>query len=48
MGIQINGTNDSISAADGSLTVLGTELKDLSQLNVSGVATAAPIVTGKH
>ena len=44
MGIQINGTNDVISAADGSLTVLGTELKDLSQLNVTGVATAASLV----
>ena len=44
MGIQINGTNDVISAADGSLTILGTELKDLSQLNVTGVATAATLV----
>ena len=44
MGIQINGTNDVISAADGSLTILGTELKDLSQLNVTGVATAASLV----
>jgi len=40
MGIQINGNTDVISAADGSLTVLGTELKDLSQLNVTGVVTA--------
>jgi len=44
MGIQINGNTDVISAADGSLTILGTELKDLSQLNVTGVVTATSFV----
>ena len=40
MGIQINGSNDIISSADGSLTVVGADLLNPSNLNVSGVVTA--------
>lgn len=39
MGIQINGLTDIISATDGSLTVSGADLSNLTQLNVTGVAT---------
>ena len=39
MGIQINGLTDIISASDGSLTVSGADLSNLTQLNVTGVAT---------
>jgi hypothetical protein len=44
MGIQINGSNDTISAADGSLSVLGADLTRLSQLSVSGVGTFSSLV----
>jgi len=39
MGIQINGQTDVISAADGSLTVSGADLPNLTQVVVSGVST---------
>ena len=44
MGIQINGSNDIISSADGSLTVVGADLLNPSNLNVSGVVTATSFV----
>ena len=40
MGIQINGSNDSITAVDGSLSLSGAELASVSGINVSGVVTA--------
>ena len=40
MGIQINGSSDTISAADGSLTLEGAELGTVSGINVTGVVTA--------
>jgi hypothetical protein len=47
MGIQIDGTNDIISAVDGSLSISGNANLNLSQnLNVSGVATATILNVG--
>lgn len=43
MGIQINGINDIISAADGSFTISGADLSNLPNLNVSGVATVTTL-----
>jgi hypothetical protein len=44
MGIQINGVNDIISATDGSLSLPGADLTNLSQVNVTGVGTFANLV----
>ena len=40
MGIQINGTTDTISATDGSLSIAGQELTDLIGITVTGIVTA--------
>ena len=40
MGIQINGSNDIISATDGSLTIQGQELTNVTDINASGIVTA--------
>ena len=39
MGIQINGSNDTISASDGSLSVAGQQLTDVTNINASGIGT---------
>ena len=44
MGIQINGVNDIISATDGSFSLPGADLTNLSQVNVTGVGTFANLV----
>ena len=44
MGIQINGTTDSITAIDGSLSLSGAELATVSGVNVSGVVTATSYI----
>jgi hypothetical protein len=46
MGIQINGQTDTISAADGGLTVSGADLGSASagSLNVTGIVTATSFV----
>ena len=44
MGIQINGVNDTISAGDGSLSIQGSDLTNLSQLSVTGVGTFKTLV----
>jgi len=44
MGIQINGSTDTISAIDGSLSLEGGELRTVSGLNASGVATATAFI----
>ena len=41
MGIQINGLTDTISASDGSLSVAGQQLTDVTDINSSGIVTAA-------
>jgi hypothetical protein len=41
MGIQINGQTDNISATDGSLTISGAELPTVTNLNATGIVTAA-------
>ena len=46
MGIQINGSTDTISAIDGSLTLEGGELRTVSGLNVTGVVTATSYIAG--
>ena len=46
MGIQINGTNDTISAADGSLSVSGAELGGVTNINVSGISTTKVLNAG--
>jgi hypothetical protein len=40
MGIQINGQTDNISAVDGSLTISGAELPNVTNLNATGIITA--------
>ena len=44
MGIQINGLTDVISAGDGSLSIQGSDLTNLSQLSVTGVGTFKTLV----
>jgi hypothetical protein len=44
MGIQINGTTDSITAIDGSLSLSGAELATVSGVNVTGVVTATSYI----
>jgi len=39
MGIQINGSTDTISASDGSLTISGVDLSNISNLTVTGIST---------
>jgi len=46
MGIQINGSSDIISAADGSLTISGADLTSLTQVAVSGVSTFSQVSFG--
>ena len=46
MGIQINGSNDIISATDGSLTIQGQELTNVTDINASGIITASQINVG--
>ena len=46
MGIQINGSTDTISAIDGSLTLEGGELRTVSGLSVTGVVTATSYIAG--
>jgi len=46
MGIQINGTNDTISASDGSLSVAGQQLTDVTNINATGIVTATTYVVG--
>jgi hypothetical protein len=41
MGIQINGQTDIISAVDGSLTISGADLPTVTNLNATGIITAA-------
>jgi hypothetical protein len=44
MGIQINGQTDNISAVDGSLTISGAELPNVTNLNATGIVTATGFV----
>jgi hypothetical protein len=44
MGIQINGQTDTISASDGSLSVSGVDLTNISNLNATGIITAISFV----
>jgi hypothetical protein len=46
MGIQINGTTDTISATDGGLVVSGQQLTDVTGLTVTGVVTATSLSVG--
>ena len=46
MGIQINGLTDIISATDGSLTIQGQELTNVTDINASGIITASQINVG--
>ena len=46
MGIQINGANDTISASDGSLSVAGQQLTDVTNINATGIVTATTYVVG--
>ena len=41
MGIQINGLTKTISASDGSLSVAVQQLTDVTDINASGIVTAA-------
>ncbi len=51
MGIQINGTTDTISATDGGLVVSGQQLTGVTNLQISGIttvgagSTSAPSIT---
>ena len=43
MGLQINGTNDTISAADGSLSISGTTNASALQVNSQNLPSAGPL-----